>query len=286
MKVCVLIRSVIDSRVPLPPDASGERPIRESMKRMINPGDWQALQQIRSLAPAASIHLIALGPPSLDEDLSWSLAEGAKSATRIWDPSFTGADLQGKARALAALLKELSPELVLAGETSLDQVEGGLAGALAAEAELVFLSGISCLERVARDRVTVIRRYERGKRQRLEVKTPVFLALDDSTAPPPLSEANLASLLPHLRRGVEARGLRSLGLREEQVGSRAAGTARIRIRFPEPVITRPKTPALSLSAEERLRSLIDTGIERQEGEVLTGEPEEMVTRLVDYLIKK
>ena len=75
---------------------------------------------------------VTLGPERAKEALRSCLAMGADRAIHVNDPAFEGADTLTAARALAAVVKQESPQLVLSGRQAIDDDMGAI-GAQVAE---------------------------------------------------------------------------------------------------------------------------------------------------------
>ena len=170
MKIVVLIRNTVDCRVPLPPDTYDERPLPEGMINIINPSDWEALElglRISTQFGGKDVTVLTLGNKEAEESLRWGLAAGAQRALRVWDEALVDADQMGKGKVLAAALKKLQPDLVLCGDDCLDQLNSDLSGIAAAVAGIPYLPGVTELEIVEGGKADVVRRLEKGKRQRV-----------------------------------------------------------------------------------------------------------------------
>ncbi len=125
MEIVVLVK-------PLPQDptksadAIGTGPTQDTPQRL-NPPDRAPLRIAQGLKAAhdATIHLVALGPPSATAALQDALALAGDHAHLVTGDDVTGGDAWANAHALEALLRKIgSPPLVLAGTRSQGQGTG------------------------------------------------------------------------------------------------------------------------------------------------------------------
>lgn len=285
LNIVVLIRNAVDCRVPLPPDVYGERPVPEGMVSIINPADWGALEQALNLREQEGVEKVmamSLGGPEAEEALRWCLAAGVQRVLRIWDQALADADLLGRGRALAAALSKAKPDLVMCGDGCPDQLNSALPGMIAAAAGMAYVPGVTGLEKPADGKATVIRRLEKGKRERVVVRLPAVVAIEDGGGEPAYY-AGLPGSISAFTAAVPCKGLACLGLSAERAGSRGAKVHNTALRVARPVVTRPATPDPGLPAEQRLRKILTAGMVRKQGEVITGSAEQLADRIVDFL---
>lgn len=271
--------------MPLPPDKYGETPLAEGMMQIINPADWGALEQgldLSSKDSGSRVTVFALGDAEVKESLRWCLAVGAGRALRIWDAALAGADLLGKGRALAAAIIRGKPDLVLCGDGCLDQLHSALPGVVAAAAGMAYVPGVVKLEKVADGQAVVIRKLEKGKRERVAVKLPAVIAIADSGGAPAYY-AGLPETVAAMSATIPCKDLSCLGLSRDRAGARGAKVHSIARRVARPVTAKPATPDPALPAEQRLRKILAGSVVRKQGEIVTGTPEQLADRIVEFL---
>ena len=285
MNITVLIRNVVDCRVPLPADVYGEQPVPEGMMRIINPADWFALEQSFNLPlekDSKKVTVVALDDEDAEESLRWCLAAGAQEVIRIWDEAMVDADTIGRGKAAAAAITATKPDLVLCGEGCLDQLDTLLPGVVAASAGIAYVPGVTKVEKVVNGHAVVIRRLEKGRRERVAVSLPALIAVEDGGVAPSYYP-DLLGVISAFSNPVPCKDLVSLGLSAERVGSRGAQVNKLLTRTAKPVTTKPRTPDPQQLAEHRLRSILSGGITRKQGEVVTGSPEQLANRIIQFL---
>src|SRR5690625_4908913 len=127
MKIVVLVKEV--------PDTYGERKHdletglvdRAASDRVPDEITERAVEAALSYAEAnagAEVIALSVGPESANGALRKALAMGATSAVHILDDALIGADLTLTAEVLAAALKRIGFDLVLAGNESTDGTGG------------------------------------------------------------------------------------------------------------------------------------------------------------------
>ena len=276
---------MVDCRVPLPADVYGEQPVPEGMMRIINPADWFALEQSFNLPlekDSKKVTVVALDDEDAEESLRWCLAAGAQEVIRIWDEAMVDADTIGRGKAAAAAITATKPDLVLCGEGCLDQLDTLLPGVVAASAGIAYVPGVTKVEKVVNGHAVVIRRLEKGRRERVAVSLPALIAVEDGGVAPSYYP-DLLGVISAFSNPVPCKDLVSLGLSAERVGSRGAQVNKLLTRTAKPVTTKPRTPDPQQLAEHRLRSILSGGITRKQGEVVTGSPEQLANRIIQFL---
>jgi len=133
MKIVVCVKQVPDTeaRIKIAPDGKG---ISESdLNWIVSPYDEFAIEEALKLkeAKGGEVVLISVGPDRVQSALRNGLAMGADSAIHMKDPLFDALDAHGTAWTLAAAIKPLGADLILAGQqgvgTDNSQVPGMLA---------------------------------------------------------------------------------------------------------------------------------------------------------------
>jgi electron transfer flavoprotein beta subunit len=206
-------------------------------------------------------------------------------AQRLWDPALEESDQLGQGKTLAAALEKLDVNLVLCGDSCLDQLNSLVPGIAANTAGLTYLTETEKIESIDQDQVTVIRRREKGKREKIAVRLPALLAVTEKSSEAK-ERAGLEETLDAFTQEIPCWDLGDLGLAAEVVGVRGAKTVNIQTRSFQPPLTRPKTPDFRLPAEKRLRAIISGDAPRKQGEVVTGETEKLVEKIIGYLSRE
>lgn len=149
MKIAVLVKQV--------PDTWGDRHLSQETGLLIREEDSSVPDEIgeralehalrhKDATPDTEVILVTMGPEMAESALRKLLALGPDSAVQVTDPALGGADMVATAKVLAAALRRIQPDLVLAGNESTDG-RGGLVPAMIGEInKLPVLPGLDTVE--------------------------------------------------------------------------------------------------------------------------------------------
>jgi electron transfer flavoprotein beta subunit len=211
-----------------------------------------------ALALTARVVVLTLGPPQADDVLAWAVGRGASTAIRIWDPVLQAVDLAAMARVVAAAVRRIGPDFVVAGERGLAGATGALPALVAAHLGWPCVDGAIRLSHETGELVAE-RRLRGGRREELAVPCPGIVTVTADSIEPryvPVRARREAG-----RRGFETWSLADLGLADAEI----RGAARLRVErvdWPRP---RPRrtaaaaAPGPARSAADRLRQLVGGG---------------------------
>ncbi|SFT20026.1 electron transfer flavoprotein subunit beta/FixA family protein [Paenibacillus sp. BC26] len=126
MQVVVLMKQTFDTEEKI--ELVGGAVSEHSVKYIINPYDEYALEEALRLRDThgGSVTVVSCGPERAVEALRTGLAMGADEAVHISDEGLQGND-RAIAAALAAVVKSLQPDLLLAGLFAVDRGAGSVA---------------------------------------------------------------------------------------------------------------------------------------------------------------
>ncbi len=147
VRIAVLVKQVPRAET-LELSASG-RLKRDDVDLEMNAYCRRAVSKGVELAAATggSCTVFTLGPPSAEDCLREALAWGADQGVLVTDPVFAGSDTLATARAIAAAItREGSFDLVMAGRNSIDADTGQVPPELAELLDLPFAAGVKELE--------------------------------------------------------------------------------------------------------------------------------------------
>jgi electron transfer flavoprotein beta subunit len=135
MEIVVAVKAVPDPETRLRPNAAGTDLDPEGVKYLLSGYDESAVEQallLKESVPGSKVRVISFGPgPRTEEVLRASIALGCDSATWVESPAGAPIDALLAARAIAAALRGLPHELVIAGKQSGDDQAGIFPSALA-----------------------------------------------------------------------------------------------------------------------------------------------------------
>jgi len=171
--IVVLIKQVADMNA-VRVDHSNGKPIF-SGQQMISSYDEYAIEEALKLKEQYGGEVIAVsaGPPSVKDVLNRALAMGTDRAVQVLADNINGLDTLAVANLLAEQLKQLSFDIIFAGQNSDDYETGHVPPQIA---EILGLPQVSSVVTLEADggRLTLSRDTEDG-RQIVEVETPVML---------------------------------------------------------------------------------------------------------------
>lgn len=183
MKIVVCIKQVPDTNeVKLDP-VTGTL-IRDGVPSIINPDDKAGLEAALVLkeTQGAEISVITMGPPQADAVLREAMAMGADQAYLVTDRAFGGADTLATSTTLAAAIRKLDYDLIIAGRQAID---GDTAQVGPQISEHLGIPNVSYAEdiQVEGNTVTVKRQYE-DRYHTVKVQMPCLItALGEMNKP-------------------------------------------------------------------------------------------------------
>jgi electron transfer flavoprotein beta subunit len=156
----------------------------------------------------AEVVVVTCGDDDADEALRRCLAMGAHRGVRIWSDQLRGADPISVARALAEVVRDESPDLVLCGVQSADSVQAATGTALA---ELLGLPRVAVVTKIelGDGKATVYRELEGGLVDVTEVDVPAVLTIQTGINEP--RYATLRAIKQAEQKEIEVRDPGDLG---------------------------------------------------------------------------
>jgi electron transfer flavoprotein beta subunit len=135
MKILVLVKQVPDTATQIKVGGDPRSIDTAGITWIVSPYDEFALEEalrIKEKRGQGEVVAVSLGPERVKETLRSCLAMGADRAIHLLDPAWAAADTLSCAQALAAVIKQEAPELVLCGRQAIDD-DMGAVGAQVAE---------------------------------------------------------------------------------------------------------------------------------------------------------
>ena len=129
MKILVLIKQVPDTATQVKIGADPKVIETQGITWIVSPYDEFALEEalrIKEKRGQGEVVAVSLGPERVKESLRSCLAMGADRAIHLLDAAWDGADTLATARALAAVVKQEAPALVLSGRQAIDDDMGAV----------------------------------------------------------------------------------------------------------------------------------------------------------------
>jgi electron transfer flavoprotein beta subunit len=281
MKIIIGLKEVVDTRLSL--DFGLEHPVvfREGRPLLLNPDDAGALAMALRLKepwPDAEIALVSIGPESVEAYLRQGLSLGADTAVRLWWEDMDEPSPYLKAKLLAKTVSLIGADLVITGAGSLDTASGQVGPMLAARLDRPCVSAVTRLESGDQDGLTLIRDIGKGAREKVCCPLPAVITVKGEGK---LPYASLEKLMASREKEIKVLSPADMGIPEAELKdepARAAG-----LSFPRPRTKKVTTPASSLPAFDRILKLLEGGIARRRGLILSGSSAELAAKLLALL---
>ncbi|WP_104054332.1 MULTISPECIES: electron transfer flavoprotein subunit beta/FixA family protein [unclassified Arthrobacter] len=220
MKIIVLMKEV--------PDTWGDRTLNLETGLLDRAGSELVLDEIteRALEVAlthrdsqkdAEVVLLAVGPSTVPASLRKGLAMGADRAVHVQDDALLGADMTLTAEVLAAAVRQIGFDLVIAGNISTDGGGGVLPSMIA---ELLGVAGLTSLSTVeiSDSAVAGRRNIESGT---FEVSAALPAVISITEALPDARFSNFKGIMAAKKKPFETRTLADLGVAPDESASRS-----------------------------------------------------------------
>jgi electron transfer flavoprotein beta subunit len=237
MHIVVLLKQVPDTETVIRINPDGTSIDTSSIKWVINPYDEYAVEAALRLKDSQGVQvtILSLGPQRTVESVRAALAMGADQGILVDDPASEGSDALGKARVLAAALKQTSFDLIFCGHRAVDDDENQV-GIMVAELLGIPHLALAVAVEVADGRVIIERPIE-GAKLRVETELPALITFGGAHAVWNPRYASLPGIMKAKKKPLEVKKLADLGLSPDQVG---AASAKVRL-------TSLETPQLRLA---------------------------------------
>jgi len=251
MNVVVCVKHVPDTEAPIRIRGDARGVEESGLNFVMNYYDEHAVEEALRIKAArgGTVTVLTAGPARAVEALRAGLAMGADQAVHIQDPALDLTDHLRVARALAAAIGPLGPDLVLCGKLATDDNASVVGPALAEYLGLPQATAVTTLE-LGEGRATAHRELE-GAVEILELSLPAVVTVERNINEP--RYPSLPGIMKAKRTPVTTKTLADLGPAAEGAGAR--------------------TEVLGLVPPPK----------RQAGRLIQGEPEGVVRELIRSL---
>lgn len=214
MKIVVLVKEV--------PDTYGDRKLnletgladREASEKVLDEIGERSLEVALKHAdanPDTEIVVVSAGSEGAAATIRKGLAMGAGSALQVADEGLLGADLGLTAEVLAAAIKRVEPDLVIAGNQSTDGSGGMIASMVAELLDLPALTSLSAVE-IASDAVSGTRASD-GATMQVQASLPAVVSITEAL--PDARFPNFKGIMAAKKKPFETVSLADLGIDPE-----------------------------------------------------------------------
>ncbi len=208
MKIVVTVKQVPDPNSTLTLEADNS--ISREKEAVLDPGDECGVEEALQLKEAhgGEVVLVSMGPERAKDAIRKGLSMGADRGVLISDPSLAGADALMTARALAAAIKDESPDLVICATESYDGSTGMVPPMLA---ELLGLPQLTFAKTVEANGSTVkVHRQTADGYEVVEAATPALITVTAAIAEP--RYASLKGIMAARSKEIKQLGAGDLGI--------------------------------------------------------------------------
>ena len=232
MKILVCLKQVPHQDARLDVNADGSWIKEDGIKFEINSYDTFALEEallIKDADATTEVVVASIGPERVTQALRTALGMGADRAVHVKDAAVDGSDALGIARLLAAIAKEVGPDVVLMGLMSDDSNASAVPPMLA---ELMGIPHATAVVKVDKTGAgfRVERELEGGALEVVELPNPCLLAVQ--TGLNQVRYASLKGIMAAKKKPIDVKTAEALGL----AGKVGAAAAKVRIQkvYPPP----------------------------------------------------
>jgi electron transfer flavoprotein beta subunit len=285
MKIIVCLKEVVDTALNLDIGLRYGVVFRQGLPLKLNPNDAAALTmsldlKSREAGSPVEITVISIGPERVESYLRNGLALGADKAIRIREKDFNEMSPYQKARLLSGAVSLLGADIVFTGTKSLDTGSGQVGPLMAGWLNLPCISDVISIEFDAeQNSVNLTKVIGRGGREKIRCFLPAVITVRGERK---LPYAPLDRLIESKYHEVMLLSPADLGISAIDLKNDPTRVTDLTYPRPRPV----KVPPLDsyLPAFYRILQLLEGGISRRKGRMLTGSNEELAEQLFQLFL--
>ncbi len=255
MKFIVCLKQVPDTtNVRIDPQTNTL--IREGVASIVNPFDMYAIEEAIRLKErlGGEVIVLSMGPPQAEEALKEAVSMGADKAILLTDKAFAGSDTWATSYTLSKAIERIGEfSLVLCGKQAADGDTAQVGPGIATHLDIPQVTYVKKIEEITKDKARVERMTEEGF-EVIETPLPALLTV--------VKEINQPRL-PSLKGKLKAKSLevtkwtaQDLEAEDKEIGLNGSPTQVVKIFTPPP---------------------------REGGQILAGDTQEVVEKLVEHL---
>jgi len=233
---------------------------RQAVPAVINANDEYALEAALKLTEAhgGEVTLVSMAPPAGAETLRKGLAMGAHRGVLVSDPALGGSCTLSTARVLAAALRDVEFDLLLAGADTSDGGGGVVAPGVAALLSLPYLSYAARIEPDPDARTVRVRRISPTGFDLIESSLPALVVCTQALGEP--RYPSLKGIMAARSKEVVTKSLADIGISPDDAGGAVATTRVLEATKPA---ARAATRVVREPASEAAKQLVAFLAERR-----------------------
>lgn len=258
MKIIVLVKQVPDSTEIRVDKVTGTL-IRAGVPSIINPDDLAGVEEALKIKEAngAEIVVISMGPPQASGMLKELYARGVDRCILITDRAFAGADTCATSSTIAAAIKKVGYDLIIAGRQAID---GDTAQVGPQTAERLDIPQITYVDKIieVNEKTITVRKSLEDVEEIIEAKLPCLLTTLSGMNNPRYMNCN--DIVDSFAKEVEVMTFNDLGIDASKVGL-AGSPTKVHATFTKDVTA--ATEKYELAADEAAKLIAKTLKEKQ-----------------------
>jgi electron transfer flavoprotein beta subunit len=232
LKICVLVKEVPDAAVEKRIDPDSKRLDRNGEKNL-NPFDTHAIEAAMQVREGGAVEVeeivaVTMGPESAFRALHKAVSLGADRSVHLTDDALAGSDVAATGYALAKVLEQEGPDLVLLGQQS-DDGECYTIGAVVADhLKMPSLTQVIKMD-VEGGKLRCERQAEYGY-DTVEISLPAVISVGDAINEP--RYPSLKAIMGAKKKPLDTKSTGDAGIEADKVGATGSRTAVLAINPP------------------------------------------------------
>ncbi len=166
LKIIVLAKQVPDTRNVGKDAMKADGTVnRAALAAIFNPEDLNALEQalrIKDKYAGTTVTILTMGPGRAAEIIREAMYRGADNGYLLTDRAFAGSDTLATSYALSCAIKKIDFDIIIAGRQAIDGDTAQVGPQVAEKLSLPQITYAENIEKIAKNRITIQRRLERG----------------------------------------------------------------------------------------------------------------------------
>lgn len=251
MNVIVLMKRVPDTETRI--QIKNGQVVTEGISWIISPYDEYAIEEGLRLIEkyGGQVTLLCLAPEEAKETIRKGLALGADEAIHLNDPAFEGGDASTTAKVLAAALKKMDFDLVLAGKQAVDEDNAQVGIRVAELLDLPHVNSVIKLDLSDNKKSARCLREVDGDRDVMETALPAIITTQQGLNEP--RYPSLKGIMGAKKKSITDWKAADLGLDAATVGARGA---KLKVVNVDPPTTRPPGKIIPGDAQTAAKELV------------------------------
>jgi electron transfer flavoprotein beta subunit len=225
VKICVLVKQVPDAAVEKRIDPDSKR-LDRSGETNLNPFDTHAIEAAMQIKEGGAIDVeeivaVTMGPENAVRALHKAVSLGADRSVQLSDDALAGSDVCATGYALARVLEQESPDLVLLGQQS-DDGECYTIGAVVAD-HLRMPSLTQVIKIDVQDGSLRCERQAEYGYDTVDVPLPAVISVGDAINEP--RYPSLKAIMGAKKKQLDKKAIADVGIEAERVGEQGSRTS-------------------------------------------------------------